>query len=53
MNLSKTKLIKSLAFWQILDCHKVSRLNLQYTLIDPQKLEARYFYMDELKERKN
>jgi hypothetical protein len=53
MELSKTKLIENLAFWQILDCHKVSRLNLQTTIKDPQILEATDFIIDEVKERKN
>ena len=42
----ETKLIKALPFWKILDCHKVSRINLQHTLIDPQKLEPNDFIFD-------
>lgn len=36
----KTIIIKDLGFWLILDCHRVSRLNLMNTLPDPQKLES-------------
>lgn len=45
-DLSPSKLIKNFPFWKLLDCHKVSRINLQHTLIDPQKLESSDFIFD-------